>query len=168
MVTLKYITGIIGVIISIMVIPSLIRYFKLENIEETEGAVIGALGIWIEVVSLIMQLIFWQHNWAWLIIIVFILSVIASILLIIAKLLNNHYLHILDDYIKYRSYTRKEKIIYYKYITDAIIHRGNLKLYENKGSKPVLKINIKSIESYKYESIVKHLNEHYIEIINKS
>lgn len=168
MVTLKYITGIIGIIISILVTPSIIRYIKLEDIEETEGAVLGALGIWIEVVSLVMQLIFWQHDWDWLMITAFILSVIASILLIIAKLLNNHYLHILDDYIKYRSYTRREKIIYYKYITDAVIHRGNLELYENKGSKPVLKINIKSIESYKYESIVKHLSEQDIKVTCKS
>lgn len=168
MVTLKYITGIIGIIISILVTPSIIRYIKLEDIEETEGAVLGALGIWIEAVSLILQLTFWQHNWDWLIIIAFILSVIASILLIAAKLMNNYYLCIMDEYIKYRSYTRREKIIYYKYITDAVIHRGNLELYENKGSKSVLKINIKSIESYKYESIVKHLSEQDIKVTCKS
>lgn len=168
MVTLKYITGIIGIIISILVTPSIIRYIKLEDIEETEGAVLGALGIWIEVVSLVMQLIFWQHDWDWLMITAFILSVIASILLIAAKLMNNYYLNIMDEYIKYRSYTRREKIIYYKYITDAVIHRGNLELYENKGSKPVLKINIKNIGSYKYESIVKHLSEQDIKVTCKS
>lgn len=168
MVTLKYITGIIGIIISILVTPSIIRYIKLEDIEETEGAVLGALGIWIEVVSLVMQLIFWQHDWDWLMITAFILSVIASILLIAAKLMNNYYLYIMDEYIKYRSYTGREKIIYYKYITDAIVSQNILTLYENKDRKPAIRINIKNIGSCKHESIVKHLSEQDIKVTCKS
>lgn len=168
MVTLKYITGTLGIIISILVTPSIIKYIKLEDIEETDGFGLGVLGVWIEAVSLILQLTFWQHNWNWLMVVSFILSVIAFILLIAAKIMNNYYLYIMDEYIKYRSYTGREKIIYYKYITDAIVSQNILTLYENKDKKPVIRINIKNIGSCKYESIVEHLSEHDIKIIYKS